>query len=97
MRILKLIASFTLATVFIAAPVTGLAQAKKAEKAKPYPLEKCIVTGEKLGDHGRPYVFEHEGQEVKLCCKGCLKDFKKDSAKHMKKIEEARAAKSKKK
>jgi hypothetical protein len=30
-----------------------------------------------------------DGQEVKLCCKSCLKDFNKDKAKHMAKIAEA--------
>ena len=66
-----------------------LAAEQKAEKAKPYPLETCVVSGEKLGSMGKPYVFTHEGQEIKLCCKDCLKDFKKEPAKYMKKIEEA--------
>jgi len=35
------------------------------------------------------YVFEHQGREIKLCCKSCLKDFKKDPAKYVKKIEKA--------
>lgn len=34
-------------------------------------------------------MFTNDTQEVKLCCKGCLKDFKKDTAKYTKKIEEA--------
>ena len=37
------------------------------------------------------YVFVHEGREIKLCCKSCLKDFKKDPAKYIKKIEAAEA------
>jgi hypothetical protein len=63
--------------------------------AKPYPasLKTCVVSDEKLGDHGDPYVFVHEGQEVKLCCKGCLKDFKKEPAKYMKAISDAAAKK----
>jgi hypothetical protein len=40
---------------------------------------------------GKPYVFKHEGREVRLCCKDCLKDFKKDPAKYMKKLDEAEA------
>lgn len=63
------------------------------KKAKAYPLEKCIVTDEKLGEHGKPYVFTHEGQEIKLCCKDCLKDFKKEPAKYMKKLETPKAKK----
>ena len=66
------------------------ADQKPAAKAKPYPLKTCVVTDEKFGgDMGDPYVFTHEGREVKLCCKGCLDDFKKDSAKYVKKMEAA--------
>jgi len=61
-------------------------------KAKPYPLDTCAVSGEKLGGSmGEPYVFVYEGQEVKLCCKSCLKDFNKEPAKFVKKIDEAAA------
>lgn len=61
----------------------------KATKPKPYPLDTCVVSGEKLGEHGKPYVFTQDGREIKMCCKSCLKDFKKDTAKYMKKLEEA--------
>ncbi len=61
-----------------------------AKSAKPYTLKTCIVSDEKLGgDMGKPYVFVHEGQEFKLCCKGCLKDFNKEPAKYVKKLAEA--------
>ncbi len=79
--------------------LTGLAagtlslRAADKEKPKPYPLDKCVVSDEKLGEHGKPYVFTHEGQEIKMCCKDCLKDFKKEPAKYMKKIEEAQKKK----
>lgn len=66
---------------------------KKAAKPKPYPLDKCLVSGEKLGARGKPYVFTHEGQEIKLCCQDCLKDFKKEPAKYLKKIEDANKGK----
>jgi YHS domain-containing protein len=62
---------------------------EKKDAAKPYPLEKCIVSDEKLGEMGKPYVFTHEDQEIKLCCKSCLKDFKKDPAKYLKKLDTA--------
>ena len=38
---------------------------------------------------GEPYVFTNQGWQIKLCCKGCLKDFKKDTPKYMKKLEAA--------
>ncbi len=55
--------------------------------AKPYTSDKCIVSGDKLGGHmGDPVVFVHDGQEIKLCCKDCRKDFDKDPAKYMAKL-----------
>lgn len=64
------------------------AEDKAAAKAKPYPLKTCVVSDEPLGgDHGEPYTFVHQGQEIKLCCKPCLKDFNKEPAKYLKKIE----------
>jgi hypothetical protein len=79
-----LIAVFTAAVV--ALPLVA-AETKDKKPAKPYPLDKCIVSDEKLGDMGKPYVFTHEGREIKLCCKSCLKDFNKEPAKFLKKIE----------
>jgi YHS domain-containing protein len=62
------------------------AAATPAVAAKPYPLDVCIVAGEKLGSMGAPVVYVHEGQEVKFCCKGCLPDFKKEPAKFLTKL-----------
>lgn len=59
--------------------------AKKEKDVKPYPLDTCIVSGEKIGDDG--VTFEHKGQEIKLCCKNCRKDFDADPAKYLKKLE----------
>ncbi len=50
-------------------------------KAKPYPLTTCVVSGEKLGSMGQPVVVKHEGKEVQLCCKSCIKKFEADPAK----------------
>lgn len=52
-------------------------------------LKTCPVSGEKLGEMGKPVVFAYKGQEVKLCCKGCKKDFDKDPAKYLKLIRAA--------
>ena len=96
MKRLKTFAALVLIGSCMAAPLTGLAEEKKAEKAKPYPLDKCIVSDEKLGEMGDPYVFTYQGQEIKLCCKSCQKDFKKDPAKYLKKMKDAEAAAKKK-
>ena len=84
MKMLKPLTAIALAVAYLASPVAVLA----ADKAvKPYPLDTCIVSDEKLDSMGKPYVFTHEGQEIKMCCKGCEKDFKKDTAKYLKKLE----------
>ena len=69
------------------------AEKAKSEKVKAYPLEKCVVSDEKLGSMGKPYVFTNDNQEVKLCCKDCLKDFKKDPAKYAKMVKDAQKKK----
>jgi YHS domain-containing protein len=70
----------------------ALAEEKKAEKKKPYALKTCVVTDEELGSMGDPYVYLHEGREVQFCCKGCSKNFKKDPAKYLKKLDAAEKA-----
>jgi len=91
MKKLKTFTAITLALAYVAAPLTLRAEDKK-EAAKAYPLTTCVVSGEKLGEMGDPYVFKHEGKEVKLCCKSCLKKFNAEPAKYLKKIEEAEKA-----
>ncbi len=54
--------------------------------AKPYPLEVCIVGGEKLGSMGKPASLVHEGQLVKFCCESCIDDFKADPGKYLAKL-----------
>jgi hypothetical protein len=96
MRKLKYLTTGLLTLTFLAGPCVLAADQKADAKAKPYPLKTCIVSGEKLGEMGDPYVFTHEGREIKLCCKNCLKDFNKAPANYIKKLDEA-AAKEKKK
>jgi YHS domain-containing protein len=93
MKKLKTLIALALTVPLLAAPFTGLAEDKPAEKAKPYTLDTCVVSGDKLGEMGKPYVFTYKGQEIKMCCKSCRKKFDKDPAKYVKKIEEAEAKK----
>ena len=91
MKSLKSITAVVLLATSLAVPtLVGAADAKTA-KPKPYTLKKCMVSGEDLQETAtmKPYVFTYEGREIKLCCEGCLKDFKKDTAKYIKKIEAA--------
>ena len=93
MKMMKPLTAGLLITAYLSAPLTLLAADSpdtKGGKPKPYPLKTCVVSDEKLGgDMGDPYVFAVQGREIKLCCKSCLKDFNKDTAKFIKKIEEA--------
>lgn len=87
----SVITAAILSLAAIATPVAfaeGAVQAKEEKKAKPYTPTTCIVSGDKLGEMGKPVVFEYKGQEIKLCCKDCRKDFDKDPAKYLKKLEE---------
>jgi len=65
--------------------------ADKSNKLKPYPIDTCSVSGEKLGEMGKPFVTEYKGREIKFCCKSCVKDFNKDPEKYVKKLEQAEA------
>jgi len=65
---------------------------KLAGKLIPYPLKTCVVSGEKLGGGmGGPVLYSYQDREIKFCCKDCRKDFDKDPAKYIKKLEEAEA------
>ena len=76
----------TLASLAFLAPAFA-ADAPPAA-VKPYPLKICIISGDELGGHGEPASKVYEGQEVKFCCKPCIKKFDKDVAGNLKKIAE---------
>ncbi|HEX2748243.1 MAG TPA: hypothetical protein VHM91_09625 [Verrucomicrobiales bacterium] len=81
---------FALLALSVLAPsgvtVTPAAAAEAAGKTKPYPLNTCIVSGNKLGSMGTVQSLVHEGQEIKFCCKPCVGKFKKDPAKYLAKL-----------
>jgi len=72
-----------------AADTNAPASSAKAE-VKPYPLDYCIVSGDKFGgDMGKPIVMEYKGQEMKFCCASCPKKFKAEPEKYLKLMDEA--------
>jgi YHS domain-containing protein len=77
-------------TITLMAFASAAAFAFGAEPAKNYPLDTCVVSGEKLGSMGKPIVHTHEGKQVQFCCKSCLPKFQKDPAKYLKKVDEAK-------
>ena len=90
-RTVKSIMIAGLALAATALTSTARADTSTNAPAKPDRLTTCPVSGEKLDSMGNPYVFVYQGQEVKLCCSGCKKDFDKDPAKYLKKIQDAAA------
>jgi len=96
---MKTIQTIIAAIALLASPAVRAAEPQKApepaagetatkEAPKPYPLDTCIVSDEMLGEMGKPVSFIYQGQEIKLCCKDCRKDFDKDPAKYLKKLDE---------
>lgn len=78
-----------LAAALLAGCATSSHESHAATAAvKPYPLDKCVVSGEAFG-HGEPYTFVRNGQQIKLCCEDCLTDFNKNPEKYLAKINEA--------
>ena len=43
----------------------------------------CPVSGEGLASMGGPFVLDHKGTKVKLCCEGCKEDFDADPEKYL--------------
>ena len=83
------LAFITLAVLAGASMAFTAQDEKEAPKGDPYPLDFCAVSGEKLGSMGDPIVLDYEGREIKLCCKGCVKGFEKNSDEFIAKIDEA--------
>ena len=92
MKLKYRILAASLVLTFGILPFTGSAADKPdKEKLKPYTLKTCIVSGEKLGEMGKPVVEKYKDREIKFCCKSCIKDFKKEPDKYVKMIDEAEA------
>jgi YHS domain-containing protein len=92
MKPLKHLTAAVLCISVLAGPFVSFAGDQKPDpKLKPYTLKNCIVSGDKLGEMGEPFVYKYQGREIKFCCKNCLKDFNKEPANYVKKIQEAEA------
>lgn len=68
---------------------TGSLALASDEQKPAYPLTTCVVSGEKLGGMGEPYVITYKGQEVRFCCEYCKPKFDKDPEAYLKKIQGA--------
>ena len=67
------------------------------EQTPLYPLETCVISGDKMGGEMGPPIDIVEGTRlVRLCCKGCKKGYAKDKAVVLAKIDAALIEKQKK-
>ena len=53
-------------------------------EVKPKAQINCPIMGGKID---KKIYADHEGKRVYFCCKGCIPEFQKDPAKHIKKLE----------
>lgn len=57
-----------------------------ASGVKRYPLNTCIVTDNELGSMGEIITKTYGTQEVKFCCKPCVKKFEANPGKFLAKL-----------
>lgn len=67
----------TAASVLLAAGSTR-AESPKTSDPSIYPLETCLVSGERLGGHGEPVAKTIDGREIRVCCAPCFEPLEAD-------------------
>lgn len=73
--------------------VAKLDQAIIEDQLRSYPLEICVVSGEKLGgEMGEPANYLYGNRLVRVCCVSCTKGFEKDPASYLAKLDQAAIA-----
>jgi YHS domain-containing protein len=80
--------------LFMAAACCGGCSKAPGGVPASYPLKTCFISGEAFGGGmGTPFKVTHDGTDVYLCCKSCLKDFQAEPAKYVKMVRDATAQK----
>lgn len=79
-KIATLLTTSLFALALITAPAAGAAD------VKPYTQTTCLVSGNDLGSMGKPITKVYDGQEIKFCCKPCIKKFEASKDKYLKKL-----------
>ena len=59
------------------------AETTASEGTTTYPLDVCVISGEKLGSMGEPHVITYKGTEMRFCCDSCVPEFNKDPEKYV--------------
>jgi YHS domain-containing protein len=66
-------------------------QSEPAQTADAYPIDYCIVSGEKLGSMGDPVAYNYKGRTIKFCCNHCVETFEKSPEMYIAKLDSAAA------
>lgn len=60
------------------------------EQTPLYPLDKCMVSGEKLGaEHGKAFDLVYRNRLVRFCCGACAADFRAKPGKYLEQLDKA--------
>lgn len=80
--------SVLLAVMVLPVLAWGAASSSKSanRKTTPYPLKTCIVTENDLESMGGAITRVYEGQEIKFCCKPCIKKFEANPPRYLARI-----------
>lgn len=70
----------------------GGAGGRDEPQGRPYTLDVCAVSGEKLGSMGAPVVKAYDGREIKFCCDGCVDEFEENIPASLAKVDEMMVA-----
>ena len=54
-----------------------------------YPLETCLISGQKLGSMGKPLDKIYNNRLVRFCCSGCLGKFETNQEEFHSKLDQA--------
>ena len=68
---------------------TQKTMANTADQTAAYPIDWCVVSGEKLGEMGKPYDYDYQGRKIKFCCGMCVKTFEADPARYIARLDSA--------
>ena len=66
-----------------ATPYAATAQASNTTETNVVQHKKCPVTGEPLDSMGGAISVDANGQTIFVCCQGCVKSVKQNSAKYL--------------
>ncbi|MFT7535822.1 MAG: hypothetical protein ACI85K_001775 [Hyphomicrobiaceae bacterium] len=72
--------------IALLALATSCAASPGSSNVIPYTSDICIVTDNKLGSMGDPVVKVYGNQEVKFCCRPCVKEFEADQERFLAKL-----------